>query len=423
MKSPVETLAERRRAGEKKGVVSVCASHPMVIEAALRQGQRNGGAVLIEATCNQVNHEGGYTGMTPRAFANYVKAIAERVGFDTDKLLLGGDHLGPNPWRSLPAEAALAKSEAMIAAFVEAGFSKIHLDPSMGCAGEPEALDDETTATRAARLARVAEATARDKGPSGLHYVIGTEVPPPGGARHALDAIEPTPPERARGTLEAFRRAFAAEGLSEAFERVVALVVQPGVEFGHETVIAYDPVRAQKLSHALDSLDLVFEAHSTDYQPAEKLAELVRDGFCILKVGPGLTFAMRETLYGLDLIASEIDPNYPARRLAVSMEQLMLAEPRWWRPYYPGTPEQQHVWRHYSYSDRIRYYWPHREAEVAVERLMASLSGREIPAPLAAQFLPQFGAELLRKENNPRSLLLAAVERVLGDYHSATTSS
>jgi D-tagatose-1,6-bisphosphate aldolase subunit GatZ/KbaZ len=393
----------------------------MVIEAALRRGRRDGGTVLIEATCNQVNHEGGYTGMTPRAFADYVKAIARRVGFNTGRLMLGGDHLGPNPWRSLPAEAALAKSEAMVAAYVEAGYTKIHLDPSMGCAGEPEALDDETTATRAARLARVAESTARDKGLTGLHYVIGTEIPPPGGARHALDNIEPTPPERARATLEAFRRAFADAGLSEALERVVALVVQPGVEFGHETVIAYDAVRAQPLSRALNDSSLVFEAHSTDYQSAEKLAELVRDGFCILKVGPSLTFAIRETLYGLDLVASEMDRDYPARALAAAMEKVMLAEPRWWRPYYQGTPEQQHVWRHYSYSDRIRYYWPHKEAEGAVARLMASLSGRDIPAPLAAQFLPKVNAKLLGKDQDPRSLLVAAVDCVLESYQAATS--
>jgi CHAD domain-containing protein len=52
------------------------------------------------------------------------------------------------------------------------------------------------------------------------------------------------------------------------------------------------------------------------------LAALVRDGFAILKVGPALTFALREALYGLDLIAAALDPAWVAatrlelRRLA-----------------------------------------------------------------------------------------------------------
>ena len=153
--------------------------------------------------------------------------------------------------------------------------------------------------------------------------------------------------------------------------------MQPGVEFGHETVVEYQPDRAAPLSHALDDTSLVFEAHSTDYQRPARLAELVRDRFCILKVGPALTFAMRETLYGLDLIASELIPDYPHRALAAAMEKLMLAEPRWWAPYYPGSPEQQRVLRHYSYSDRIRYYWTHRQADKAVRRLFEFALGRD----------------------------------------------
>jgi D-tagatose-bisphosphate aldolase class II non-catalytic subunit len=415
-------LAASRRSGKVSGIPSVCSAHPTVIEAALRRGRQDRTPVLIEATCNQVNQEGGYTGMTPADFANRVKAIAAKVDFDAADLILGGDHIGPNPWRKLPPEAALAKAEAMVAAYVAAGFSKIHLDASMGCAGEPEALDDERTAARAVRLARIAETTARESGLPPPVYIVGTEIPPPGGARHALDHIEPTSPDNALETIDVFRRAFAGAGLSEAFERVIALVVQPGVEFGHEAVFEYNPARARALSSVLNQEPtIVFEAHSTDYQPAHCLADLVRDGFCILKVGPGLTFAMREALYALDLIASEIDPDYPDRALRSSLEELMLAEPDWWRPYYPGNAGQQRLLRHYSYSDRIRYYWPEKAAVSAVDRLLTSLTSREIPVPLIHQFLPTFaetGMEL-QLERSPQTLVFAAIDRVLADYAAA----
>jgi D-tagatose 6-phosphate 4-epimerase len=415
-------LAASRRSGKVAGIPSVCSAHPTVIEAALRRGRQDRTSVLIEATCNQVNQEGGYTGMTPADFANRVKAIAAKVDFGAADLILGGDHIGPNPWRKMPPETALAKAEAMVAAYVAAGFSKIHLDASMGCAGEPEALDDERTAARAVRLARIAETTARQSGLPPPVYIVGTEIPPPGGARHALDHIEPTSRDNALATIDAFRRAFAGAGLSEAFERVIALVVQPGVEFGHEAVFEYSPARARILSSVLDQEpNIVFEAHSTDYQPAHCLAELVRDGFCILKVGPGLTFAMREALYGLDLIASELDPDYPDRALRSSLEELMLSEPGWWRPYYPGTAPQQRLWRHYSYSDRIRYYWPERAAVSAVDRLFASLAGKEIPMPLIHQFLPNLAEIAIgsRSKVSPQTFVFAAVDRVLAVYAAA----
>lgn len=421
MTNAITRFMQRRAAGESVGIPSICSSHPVVIEATLRRCKRDGVPALIEATCNQVNHEGGYTGMTPRDFVREVRSVAYRVGFDTANLVFGGDHLGPNPWRKLPADRAMAKSEAMVAAFVAAGFAKIHLDPSMGCAGEPEALDDDLTAERAVCLARVAEATATQEGIPAPHYIIGTEVPPPGGARHALDYIEPTTPERARATLATFLRAFAAAGLEAAFARVIGIVVQPGVEFGHASVIAYDPSRARPLSHALDDTGLVFEAHSTDYQPPVRLTELVRDRFCILKVGPALTFALREALYGLDLIASEMSPGYPARALASAMEKLMLAERRWWEPYYPGDATEQRLWRHYSYSDRIRYYWPRPDAKAAVERLKAALSGVSIPTPILQQFLPRQAPTALGCGETFDQLIIGSIDEVLRQYTGACT--
>ena len=74
--------------------------------------------------------------------------------------MLGGDHLGPNPWTSLDADAAMAKAEVMVAAYVAAGFRKIHLDCSMSCAGDPTPLPEAEIVRRAVRLAR-AEAACR----------------------------------------------------------------------------------------------------------------------------------------------------------------------------------------------------------------------------------------------------------------------
>lgn len=412
-------LAGPDAAARLRGIPSVCSAHPLVIEAALRRALAAGVPALIEATCNQVNQDGGYTGMTPAGFRAFVESIAGRIGFPLDQLILGGDHLGPNPWKSLPAEPAMLLAEAMVAAYVKAGFRKIHLDCSMGCAGEPAALDDATTATRAARLAAIAERHAAEAGTT-LVYIIGTEVPPPGGATHEITELELTAPAAVATTLSVHRDAFAAAGITAALDRVVGIVVQPGVEFGNANVVLYRQDKAQPLSAALTATpDLVYEAHSTDYQPATALRALVDDGFAILKVGPGLTFALREALYGLDAIAAELDGQPPA--LESAMERLMFAEPKHWASHYPGTPDEQRLQRHFSYSDRIRYYWPEPAAQQAVAALLARLEGRQIPQPLVSQHLARLYPALVSGTLSPAplDLCLAAIDAALDPYYAA----
>lgn len=413
-------LAEARREGRPYGIASVCSAHPTVLRAALRRASRSGGPVLIEATCNQVNQFGGYTGMTPADFVAFVEAIAREEGVRREQILFGGDHLGPNPWRKEPAETALKKAADMVEAYVAAGFGKIHLDASMGCAGEPVALDDHTVAARAATLCAVAERTAKSAGLPAPVYILGTEVPIPGGADHALDMVEPTAPGAARETIAVHRAAFVKAGLADVFARVIAFVVQPGVEFGSDNVIAYDPPRAEALSALLaEEPGLVFEAHSTDYQTEEALAALVGDGYPILKVGPGLTFAYREALYGLDLVASDLVPGYGERPLARAMEALMLEKPGYWSGYYHGDETALRIQRHFSYSDRIRYYWTQPEAEAAVGRLLAALDGVRIPETVLHQYLPDI---VPADVNTADDILVAAVDQVLAVYDSAAAA-
>jgi D-tagatose-1,6-bisphosphate aldolase subunit GatZ/KbaZ len=387
----------------------------------MHQAAADGAAVLIEATCNQVNHQGGYTGLTPAAFRDRVYDIADRAGFPRRHVVLGGDHLGPNPWRHLPAEAALAQAETMVAAYVAAGYEKIHLDTSMGCQGEPEHLPDTVTASRAARLAVVSQAAAA-KAATAPRYVIGTEVPVPGGSVREIEHLEVTRPEAVTATLEAHRKAFAAAGAEAAYGAVIAVVAQPGVEFDDRSVVVYQPERAAELSGALAGMPgLVFEAHSTDYQPAGSLARLVADGFAILKVGPGLTFAWREALYALDQIATALSPMWSEHSLVAVMEKEMLAHPAYWQPYYRGDPDEQRVLRHFSYSDRIRYYWAAPGPQQAVRDLLGHLSETSIPEPLISQFLPTLYSRVTSRalDPTPRALLLEAVGDVLRVYADA----
>jgi D-tagatose-1,6-bisphosphate aldolase subunit GatZ/KbaZ len=422
MQNYLSDLASWRNGRGAKGIPSICSAHPLVIEASMRHALREEAHLLVEATCNQVNQDGGYTGMTPAGFRTFVEAIAARTGFPMEKLILGGDHLGPNPWKHLAAEEAMAKACTMIEDYARAGFTKLHLDTSMGCAGEPVALPDAVTAERAARLAATAEAAL--KGSQGIKpvYIIGTEVPIPGGAMEELDVLEVTKAAAARETVEVHRKAFEAAGATDAFTRVVAAVVQPGVEFGNENVIAYRSAEASELTASLAQLPgLVFEAHSTDYQTPEALRQLVLDGFAILKVGPGLTFALREAFYGLDQIAEFLFPGKRTETLIATMERVLTADPKNWEKYYHGADGERRIQRHFSYSDRIRYYWPHPEVDAAVKALFDLLDGVDIPETMISQYLQASYAALREGRVQPRAreLALAAVDHVLEDYFAA----
>ena len=167
----MKDIISRHKAGEHIGICSVCSAHPLVIEAALRFDLHTNNKVLIEATSNQVNQFGGYTGMQPADFRDFVNKIAREVGFPSERIILGGDHLGPNCWQGEPAAEAMEKSVDLIKAYVAAGFSKIHLDASMSCADDPVPLDPAVVAERAAPVpGRGRDGNRRAETPSDLRH-------------------------------------------------------------------------------------------------------------------------------------------------------------------------------------------------------------------------------------------------------------
>ncbi len=392
-------VVRRHKSGELIGIHSICSAHPQVLEACMAEVRASNDLLLIEATSNQVNQFGGYTGMSPAQFARYVRDLAATTGLGPDRLILGGDHLGPNAWRTEPAASAMEKACTMVRDYVHSGFHKIHLDASMRCSGDPgdthSALPEETVAARAAELCAAAEEahTAAARGGPSPAYVIGTEVPIPGGTREAGEAPAVTTPGAMRQTIAVTREAFRARDLQAAWERVIAVVVQPGVEFGDDFVFDYHPDGAASLSRAIEEEpNLVFEAHSTDYQRPESLRKLVVDHFAVLKVGPALTFAFREAVFALELIEREwLEGRSPVElsHLRRTLEQAMLEAPSNWKPYYHGDEDEQRLARGFSFSDRIRYYWPDPRVQAALTRLIANLSAGPIPAVLISQFLPR----------------------------------
>ncbi|MBO9476209.1 class II D-tagatose-bisphosphate aldolase, non-catalytic subunit [Shimia sp. R11_0] len=357
MTEALRSIITKNRAGARVAIPSVCSAHPDVLRASLSLAQRLDRQVVIESTSNQVNQDGGYTGITPAGFITYVHDIADRANVDRGRIIFGGDHLGPQAWRSLPAEAAMEKARVLVRDYVKAGFGKIHLDCSEGCAGESPQLSDDQTAARSAELARVCAKENDD-----LLFVVGTEVPPPGGARsHEDEDIPPTDAQAAADTLRAHVATFG-----DLAHCIGGLVVQPGVEFGptnvHHLPLLQDPGFLAALK---DHPNVCLEAHSTDYQRPRAFERLADLGFAFQKVGPALTFAYRQAVYALDALRN------PKGVLRATMEELMLNDPKYWQGHYQGDTKDLYRQRHFGLADRIRYYWPQPKAQKAVSQLLS----------------------------------------------------
>jgi len=418
-------MVERHKSGRGGGIYSACSAHPLVVEAVLRHAELHDTVALIESTSNQVNQDGGYTGMRPDDFRRFVRDVAARVGLPADRVLLGGDHLGPHVWQSEPAASAMAKAERLIGDYVAAGYRKLHLDCSMSCADDPRPLADEVVAERAARLCSVAEQTWERVGGERPVYIVGTEVPGPGGAHETLNTLEPTRVASVEHTLEAHRRAFANVSLAGVWPRVIGLVVQPGVEFDHHQVIDFQPSRAVALAQFIErEPHMVYEAHSTDYQTTANLHALVQHHFAILKVGPALTFALREALWALDHIERESLGDARHSRLRSTVCGAMATEPASWSKYYSSTGRVLELDLQYSLSDRIRYYWATPVVHAALERLLDNLTANPPPLTLLSQYLPQQYAAVRSGALAPdaRSLTLHYINQVTQQYFAACTT-
>jgi D-tagatose-1,6-bisphosphate aldolase subunit GatZ/KbaZ len=287
------------------------------------------------------------------------------------------------------------KACELVRTCVLAGYNKIHLDASMACADDiKNGPDESTVAQRAAMLCRAAEGAFGElpRGSSPLLYVIGTEVPAPGGESAAGAPPAVSSSDDVQHTLKLFRVAFAEQNVTAAWDRVIGLVVQPGVEFGQSVIFDYDRQKAGALSFALPKNPaLVYEAHSTDYQKPSALAQMVEDHFAILKVGPWLTFAFREAVFALSAIECEWFAHRKGVRVSQvrkALETAMLRNPVYWRSYYHGAEDEMRFARIYSYSDRCRYYWGDDAVQQELTQLRANLDASPPPLTLVSQYLP-----------------------------------
>lgn len=417
---------------EAKGVYSVCSANSEVIRASLQFARENRSLLIIEATANQVNQFGGYTNMNAEAFRDFVYQLAREENFSLSNLILGGDHLGPLTWTDLPENEAMKNAYDLVYSYAKAGFTKIHLDTSMKLSSDSinEILSNEVIAYRSVELAKAAMAgyvalKQIKKDAIFPVFIIGSEVPIPGGSQEQEEAIQVTSAEHLLTTYQTFKDVYLEAGMRKIFDNVIAIVVQPGVEFGDSELFFYNRENAKNLTQTLKDnfVKLSFEGHSTDYQPRELLRQMVEDGITVLKVGPALTFAYREALFSLSMM-EDILVDHPSN-LRNILEKIMIDNPANWINHYHGDKKEQKFKRSFSYSDRARYYLPNPKVDDAIQIMIRNLSEIEIPNTLISQFMPyqyrKIKEGLIGKD--PNSLIYDYIKLYLDDYEYATQSA
>lgn len=429
MKNKLLEMVEKRKIGVHSGIPSFCSANKIVIQAIMEQSKRFDDSVLIEATSNQVNQFGGYMDMTPQGFKDYVYEIADKIGYDRSKIILGGDHLGPLPWCDESEDVAMENAKELVRLCVLAGYTKIHLDTSMKVGSDPinEPLSDEIIAERGAILYRECELAYQEylkDNPDAPHpvFVIGSEVPIPGGSQEEEDQLKVTDPKDFEATLLAYKKKFAEYGMADAFEHIIAVVVQPGVEFGNTEIHQYNRLDAINLINCLKKYpDIVFEGHSTDYQSPAKLREMVEDGIAIIKVGPALTFALREGLFALSMMEKELIPENKWARFPEILDEAMVKNPKNWQKHYHGNDHEIALCRKYSFSDRCRYYLTQPEVNEAIEKLISNMDEIEIPLHMLHQYMPNQYIKVRegKLEAKPLELIKDHIITLVDDYNYA----
>lgn len=430
MKHPMQQMMEKRRQGIKCGIPSYCSANELVLETALKRAKAQNTPVLIEATANQVNQYGGYTGMLPKDFYQMVLKMAQEIGVLEHQVILAGDHLGPLTWQSLPEKEAMEKSVELVYQYAKAGFTKLHLDTSMKVADDPEGLlSTEVIARRGVTLYKAAikgyeELKAEKADAIRPVFVIGSEVPIPGGAQEAEDTLAVTSPDSFRDTVATYKRVFKESGIEEGWNDVVAVVVQPGVEFGDDQIFLYNHDAAVDLCAVLKEFpEICFEGHSTDYQSPECLKTMVQDGIAILKVGPALTYGLREALFALSFMENELIPEQNRANFIQTLEKVMMDNPDNWKKHYHGNEKQLALARKYSFSDRCRYYIGQPEVVASMHQLFENLRKHPIPMNMLHQYMPISYVKVRDGilSLDPKELAIDGIANFMADYEYAVT--
>ena len=384
----------QRETGIPRTIFAACPNSPAVISASIRAAKRNNAPIYFAATLNQIDCDGGYTGMTQAEFTRLIRFEVERVHF-TGPVIVAIDHGGPwlkdkqrtEKWSVKEAMDGVKKS---FEAAVEAGYDLIHVDPTVDInVPKGETIDIRLVAARTVELIAHVENFRKQKGLPAISYEVGTEEVHGGLAdEKTFDTF-----------IQELKKGLVNVGLPDVWPCFI--VGKVGTDL--DTTV-FDPEVAKTLTAKVRPLGSYIKGHYTD--DVANPEEYPLCGMGAANVGPEFTMSEYRALCELE----QMEVRYEAEgRVAVlsHMKDVLLKAvheshrwEKWLHEDEKGkdlcelTPERQD----WIVATCCRYIW-------------------QQPAPLAARgFLY---ANLTRLGVDPEQIVLGRIERDMDKYFRA----
>jgi len=311
---------KKQDTGIHSTLFAACPNSEAVIKAALRAAKRANAPIAFAATLNQVDRDGGYTGMTQHQFVKKVRLEAGAICFD-GPIIIGLDHGGPwlkdiqaiNKW---DLKKCMDWVKTSLEVSIEAGYDLLHIDPTVDITlekGKPMPI--ELVVERTVELIRHAEQFRRKSGFPRVAYEVGTEEVHGGLAD--MDVF--------RKFMYLLKQGLAESSLADVWPCFV--VGKVGTDL-HTTF--FDPDTAKRLIAEAANYGSVIKGHYTD--DVTNPGAYPESGMGGANVGPEFTTLEYDALYSLSLLEEKLERE---GRIAVtsqimqSLESAVVESGRW----------------------------------------------------------------------------------------------
>lgn len=306
--------------GISRTIFASCPNSSAVIKASLRAARRWNSPIKFAATLNQVDLDGGYTGLTQEEFVKTIRLEARRLNLRVPAII-AVDHGGPwlkdaHAAAKLPFEDTLNAVKTSFEASIKAGYDLIHVDPTVDITlPKGVTIPIEIVAERTLALIAHAETFRKAGCYKPIAYEVGTEEVHGGLADKAVF----------RKFLSLLKEGLLKQGNGDVWPCFV--VGKVGTDL-HTT--EFDPVTARELTKIAREYGAVIKGHYTDgvVNPGDYPAS----GMGAANVGPEFTIAEYNGLMELEKL--ELDLFHQGKvasrsRIGLHLQEAVIASGRW----------------------------------------------------------------------------------------------
>ncbi len=320
------------KTGVKRTILAVCPNSLSVIKASLRAAKRNNAPIKYAATLNQVDGDGGYTGLTQKQFTKMLEIEASRINYK-GQYIVAIDHGGPwlkdiqtkEKWDIKKAMAGVKKSfeDAVLA-----GYDLLHVDPTVDITiGKDSIIDIRVVAERTVELIEHVEKFRREKKLPPVSYEVGTEEVQGGLADEATFDL----------FLELLQSGLKKAGLKNVWPCFI--VGKVGTDL-HTTV--FDKEVAQSLTSRAKKYGSYIKGHYTD--AVENPQDYPLCGIGAANVGPEFTISEYKALMELEELEKEYHSQGKIAALSnirAELKKAVLESNRWQKWLKAGEEGKQ----------------------------------------------------------------------------------